>query len=94
VLSRLQYDTAQHRSAFLDLLFLRKKRQREGTTASRQWYVGVDAWIAGTLAATEAAQDFYSDEVGACCTQTHAFIHICINTPTHARLLRPRPLAS
>lgn len=72
VLMRLKHDTAQHRNAFLDLAFLRKQRQKDGSSTSRQWYVGVDAWIVGTLAASEAAPAFFDDEVS------------CLGGPRHA----------
>lgn len=53
------------RGAFLDLAFLRKQRQLSGGASSRSWYVTIDHWLAGTVAATEAAQAFGGEEVRA-----------------------------
>jgi hypothetical protein len=58
VISALAEASAATRSAFLDLAFLRKQRQRGGGASSRSWYVTVDHWITGTVAATEAEQAF------------------------------------
>jgi len=68
VIAALAEVSAQTRSAFLDLTFLRKQRQRSGGASSRSWYVTVDHWLTGTIAATEAAQAFGGEEVreGAC----------------------------
>ena len=63
VVATLAEASASTRRAFLDLAFLRKQRQRSGGASSRSWYVTVDHWITGTLAATEAEQAFGGEEV-------------------------------
>lgn len=55
--------SAKTRGAFLDLAFLRKQRQRSGGASSRSWYVTIDHWLTGTVAATEAAAAFGGEEV-------------------------------
>jgi hypothetical protein len=54
--------SAKTRQSFLDLAFHRKRRRAAGGDACRQWYVGVDDWVAGTLA-SESAPAFFDEEV-------------------------------
>lgn len=54
VLSELERSSDLLRGKHLDAAFLRKKRQKSALQPVRQWYVPLDAWIAGTTAPTEA----------------------------------------
>lgn len=63
VIKQLAQQSKAVRDTFLDMAFIRKKRQRTGGVACRQWYVSVDNWIAGTLAASAAAPSFFDEEV-------------------------------
>ncbi|KAI8465306.1 MAG: hypothetical protein J3K34DRAFT_396199 [Monoraphidium minutum] len=62
IIAALAEASAQTRGAFLDRAFLRKQRERSGGASSRSWYVTVDHWLTGTVAATEAAQAFGGEE--------------------------------
>ncbi|GBF95115.1 hypothetical protein Rsub_07699 [Raphidocelis subcapitata] len=62
VIAALAQVSEQTRGAFLDLAFLRKQRQLGGGALSRSWYVTIDHWLAGTVAATETAQAFGGEE--------------------------------
>lgn len=63
VIAVLAEVSVETRGTFLDLAFLRKQRQRSGGASSRSWYVTIDHWLTGTVAATEAAQAFGGEEV-------------------------------
>lgn len=63
VIATLAEASDKTRGAFLDLAFLRKQRQRGGGASSRSWYVTIDHWLTGTVAATEAAEAFGGEEV-------------------------------
>ena len=50
-LTSLMAHTAQLRSKHLDMQFMRRRRQKNMTGATRQWFVNADLWLAGTATA-------------------------------------------
>lgn len=50
-MDRLLGATARTRSSFLDRLFVRRQTREGGNRSSRQWYVDLDTWMAGTTGA-------------------------------------------
>lgn len=84
-LEHLMASTAQRRSKHLDMQFMRRRRQKNMTGATRQWFVNASLWLAGTAAAAVDEAGLAMD--AQVCTQTHIehSFHIIAHYVNHRR---------
>ncbi|KAK9815333.1 hypothetical protein WJX72_001901 [[Myrmecia] bisecta] len=65
LIQALLASTEASRAAQLDRQFRQRRKQQSAKKASRQWYVNLDAWMAGTTTDPHAEPDFFADEAAA-----------------------------